>query len=267
MRARARRALASAAIVWLSMALGATAVVADQAEPTRPLHTRLKLTLGYDFTTGKYGGSERTDISYVPLTIHGEIDLWTVKLTVPYIRVSGPGGFIDGPSGPIATQGGVSEGVGDIIASGAYTLWPLTDWLPFIDLIGRIKFPTADENKGLGTGEFDYSIETELARTFGRFTPLGALGYRFTGSPPGTTLNDVLLASVGGVYQLNDPFSVGLFFDYRQASSASSDERRELVPFGAWKISPHWTTSLYAVIGFSDASPDGGVGVQLSYTF
>jgi len=255
-----------AAILLVCWSLGIVVLPARTAAQEQPLHTRLKLGLGYDFTTGTYGSSERTDISYLPLTVHGEVDLWTLKLVVPYIRIDGPGGFIDGPNGPIATESGVSEGLGDIIASGTYTLLPLASWMPFIDLIVRIKFPAADESKGLGTGEFDYTLETEIAHTFGKLTPLASLGYRFVGSPSGTNLNDVVLASAGGVYQVIDPLSLGVVFDYRQAAARSSDGRRELVPFATWTVSPHWTTSLYTVVGFSNASPDAGVGAQLSYT-
>lgn len=64
--------------------------------------------------------------------------------------------------------------------------------------IGLIKFPTASRAAGLGTGEFDFGVESAFFWSAGKFTPYATIGYRFLGSPPGTDLDDVLLGSIGG---------------------------------------------------------------------
>jgi hypothetical protein len=235
-----------------------------------PLYRKVKVSLGYHFSSGDYGESESTDIHYVPLVVTGEIDRWSAQLTVPYLSVSGPGGFIEGgPVGPLETNGD-GDGLGDIILRASYLLpwrdsWP--DWVPFIGLAGLVKFPTASRGDGLGTGEFDFGIDSELTWAIRPLTPFATLGGRFLGDLPDTELRNVFIGSVGAAYQVLDSVGAGLMLDYRQRSSSSSGNRLELVPFGAWKVIPHWSVEIYAAAGLASGSPDVGVGVQVGYTW
>ena len=49
---------------------------------------------GADYLTGKYGGTLATDVTYLPLTLR--YDAWplNLKLTVPYLRITGPGNVV-----------------------------------------------------------------------------------------------------------------------------------------------------------------------------
>jgi hypothetical protein len=238
-----------------------------ESAASEPLHTRFKLSLGYHYSSGTYGTSSTTEIAYVPLTAKAEIGPWSIQATVPYLRISGPAGFVEGPSGPIQTTSGQSDGLGDVLLRGSYTLQPHALWIPFIEAVGLIKFPTASRGDGLGTGKFDFGLESELFWSVGRFTPFATIGYRFLGSPPGSSLDDVLLGSVGGLYRIIERVQAGLFLDYRQASSAALGERLEVIPFGSWQLNKHWAADLYASAGLARGSPDAGTGLQLAYTW
>jgi len=232
-----------------------------------PLDPKFKVSLGYHFSSGTYGTSQTTDIAYIPLVARTEIGPWSIQGTIPYLRINGPAGFIQGPSGPIQTTGGQSDGLGDILLRGSYTIAPEAYWIPFVELVGIIKFPTASRGAGLGTGKFDFGIESDLFWSAGKFTPFAMIGYRFLGSPPGTDLDNVVVASLGGLYQLIDKVHVGVFLDYREAPSAAVGERLEVVPFGSWQIDTHWSADLYASAGLATGSPDAGTGLQLAYTW
>jgi hypothetical protein len=91
-----------------------------------------------------------------------------------------------------------------------------------------VKFPTADEDKGLGTGEFDYIGQLDLAKTFGRFTPLATVGYKVKTDAPGLELDNVWFASGGTAYQFDDIWSGGLTLDYQEASTDSAEDALEL---------------------------------------
>jgi hypothetical protein len=223
---------------------------------------RLKGTVGYHFSTGKYGTSERTDISYIPGTVEGIFDAWRLRLTFPYIRVDGGGTLVEGPTGPILTNGGTSDGLGDIIGAGSYTIWPIARWMPFVELWGRIKFPTADRDDGLGTGKFDYALETEISDVYGRFSPFVSVGYRFFG---GSELHDAWLASAGSFYQITTPLEAGIFVYFREAATSSSDHQLEALPFLSWKFARQFSLGTYVSAGILDGSPDVGTGVQVSY--
>jgi hypothetical protein len=222
--------------------------------------------MGYHFSSGDYGADEATDITYVPLSVQADIGSWAMKVTVPYLQVSGPDVVVEGPTGPVVASG-AAEGLGDIVLQGAYAVPPWARWMPFVDLIGKVKFPTADEDKGLGTGEFDGTVEIDLSQTVGKLTPSILVGYRFMGEPSGVDLNNVVIASAGAQYAVAPPVTVGLFLDYRQASSAFSEDLLELVPYASWRITRHWTTGLYVAAGLLEGSPDVSVGLHVSYRY
>jgi len=225
-------------------------------------------TIGYYFSTGKYGGSERTDISFVPLTVGARYDAWSLRLTVPWIRVDGVSDLTEDGSPPIVDGSvitGEGSGLGDVTLRGVYTIFPIRPWMPFVDLGARIKFPTADEDRGLGTGKFDYELQIEIARVFGRFTPFANVGYRFVGDPATFDLHNTWLASAGGVWRLRERINTGLFLYYQQSSSISAQDQLDLMPYIDWAITPIWSASSYVTAGLQTGSPDFGIGLQLTY--
>ena len=240
---------------------------ACECAATESVDPRFKLSLGYHYSSGTYGTSSTTEIAYVPLIAQVDVGSWSLQGTLQYLRISGPAGFVEGPNGPIQTTGGESDGLGDLLVRGSYTLAPVREWMPWVDLVGLVKFPTASRSDGLGTGKFDFGLESEFFFAAGRFTPLAIVGYRFLGSPPGTDLHDVFLGSIGATYRVIDTVHGGLYLDYRQAPSASIGERLELIPFLSWQLDSHWTVDTYASAGLAKGSPDAGTGLQLAYTW
>lgn len=250
----------SLAILIAVLACGEGRVEADEVS-----YQSYRAGIGYHYSSGDYGGTSTTNIVYVPVTARAEVGRWTLWGTIPYLRISGPGGIIQGPDGPIQTVGGVSEGLGDILMRGSYFFPSATPWIPLVELIGVVKLPTASASKGLGTGEFDVGAETELTWTIGDLSPFAMVGYRFLGSSPTIELNNVVESSIGAQYRIVHRTNLGLMLDYRQAASATSGERLELVPFASFRVQTHWAVDLYTSVGFADGSPKAGVGFQVSY--
>jgi hypothetical protein len=226
----------------------------------------IRASVGFHFSTGDYGTSDTTDIYYVPLVMRARSGAWTAWLTVPYLRISGGGGTVQGPQGPIATSGGTNDGLGDVLLRGSYLVSPFRRWLPYVELVSLVKFPTASERDGLGTGRFDFGFETEVSWDVGRFTPFGMIGYRFLGSSPSIPLHDVYVDSVGLQYRLFDRLDVGLLLDHRQSASKASGVRRELLPFASYRAGEHWWLGGYASAGLADGSPDAGVGIEVGWS-
>ena len=270
-----RRLLACCVLLGASVCGGHTAVADDplygapaSAAPARTIYRRFKASVGFHYSSGDYGTSDTTEIIYVPLVLTAEISRFRVQATIPYLHVDGPSeGIVEGPEGPIAGDG---DGLGDLPVRAGYLLprkvdWPL--WVPFVEIIGLVKFPTASRDDGLGTGEFDFGVDAELTWAIGRLTPVGAVGYRVLGDPPGFELDDVFAASAGAMFRIVDAVSIGALIDYREASSSSTGERLEIVPFASWKLATHWSVDPYVCAGLASGSPDGGVGVQFGYTW
>jgi hypothetical protein len=227
------------------------------------------LTTGLDYSTGKYGGTETTEIFYIPFTGKYEADEYTLKLTVPYLRVTGPGNvLIDlGPIGPASTTSTTQSGLGDIVVAGTYNMYEGRGNGTLVDVTAKIKFATADEAKGLGTGENDYALQADLYKTLGKNTVFGTLGYRVMGDPPGVTLNNVFYASLGVGHQYSQETSAGLILNLQEKAFPTGFPQQELTAYVSHKLGKTWKAQAYAVKGFSNGSPDWGAGAMFSAAF
>jgi len=250
--------------IWLyGMITAALATLPVAAEPG------FSLTTGLDYSTGKYGGTVSTDILYIPFTGQYEADKYTLKLTVPYLQVTGPGNVVIdvGPIGTPSTTTTRQSGLGDIVVAGTYNMYDRRANGTLVDATAKIKFATADEAKGLGTGKNDYALQADLYKTLGKNTVFGTLGYKVMGSPPGVTLNNVFYASLGAGHRYSQETSAGLILDLREKASATGDAQRELTAYVSHKLGKTWKAQAYAVKGFSNGSPDWGAGAMFTAVF
>lgn len=229
------------------------------------------ITSGVDYSSGKYGNNDRTDITSVPVIGKYEIDRLTLKLTVPYVTITGPGNVSPGIGkfkDTTATSRRTTEsGLGDIVAGATYNLYAGSAAVPVIDITGKVKFGTADQDKGLGTGENDYSAQVDLYKAYGDFTALAGLGYRVYGDTSSTPLDNVFYGSVGGTYKVASAATAGVVYDYRPAITSNGSPVSEATAFVNYKLNSNWKAQGYLVKGFADGSPDYGVGALVSYVY
>lgn len=236
--------------------------------------SELSVSTGFEYTSGDYGGLIDTDILYVPFTVKFETSKFQLRATAPWLRIEGPGSVVGGPDGGVVIGPGgggqTSEsGFGDIIVAATYNLYPSSSDspMPYLELTGKVKIPTADENDGLGTGKADFTVQLDAFKAFGAFTPFATVGYRFRGNPELFDVNDSFLFSAGGTTKLSEQMSVGASYDFREASTDFSDNVSEISPFVVFKPNDDWSINAYGVFGLSDGSPDHGGGLQLRRSF
>lgn len=255
-----------AALPVATLALAAVPGLATAEESS------FSLGIGAEYTTGDYGGDESVDEFYVPVTATVDFARVALRLTVPFLSVRAPElTTITGPDGqPVVGEGPTTteSGLGDVLAS--ITVFDVLsggggDYA--LDLTGKVKFGTADEDKGLGTGEQDYSLQGDLFRFFDRATLMGTLGYSFRGDPEGYDLDDTFYASVGASYLVTERSRVGAFFDFRDSSVAGSDTLQELSAWMSTRVGEHGNVQFYALAGFGDSSPDWGGGLSFNARF
>jgi hypothetical protein len=232
----------------------------------------LTLATGFDYTSGKYTGSEETQILYVPFIAKYETGPWAFRATVPYVRITGPGNVIGAGADRVTVPGAgtarrTESGLGDIVLSGFYNVLSERRSAVGLDIGAKLKLGTADETKGLGTGENDWSVQADVFKPLGAATLFGSLGHRWYGDPPGLDLKNVFYGSVGAAYRLQSETSAGVAYDYRPAITAGGGEISELTAFVTRRVSREWKVQPYLVLGFGKASPDWGAGAQLAYSF
>lgn len=231
----------------------------------------LKLSAGAEYTTGDFGGTEAIDQWYLPVTARYIINDYVFRLTVPYIQVTAPeGSIVSGGTVLPGTGTRTTEmGLGDVIAGMTLRDVLVTEFRSdmALDFTAKVKFATADESRGLGTGENDYTFQAELYKFYSRYTAFGILGYKFRGDPPGYNLNDSLLFLAGANTRLSQKLKTGLDFYYQQASYTGLDDQMELSAFLGYRLSNNRYLRGYLIQGLSDNSPDWGAGVLLTLSY
>ncbi len=231
------------------------------------LAEEVTLSTGLDYSRGKYGTPTTSETWYVPVVAKYETGPMIYKLTIPYLRITNPSVGPDGE--PLSGDcGSVESGLGDTVASADFLLLDgsRSDGL-MVDLIGKVKLPTANEDNCLGTGKTDYSAQIDLAQAFGAVSGFATLGWKKFGDPSDTDFHDPIFASLGLVTRLAPATSAGAVYDWRQKVTSDGDEIQEFTLYLTQRLSPSWRVQLYALKGFSDASPDSGGGLMLSHSF
>lgn len=238
--------------------------------------------VGLEYSTGDYGSVSDTHLWSVPFSAQFAMQGLTVRASLPWLRLTGPGDVIPGlgqvgsvkgrrkglPGTPSTSTRSSESGLGDLTGSVTYEL-PVggKDEMSF-DVTGRIKVPTADEDKGLGSGEFDYAIEAGVAQAMGPQLRLRAmLGYAVLGDNAATALDNVFYGSVGALFRFDERTSADLTLALGQATSSFAGRRADLTAAIHYDLGGGLRLKGYALKGFADGSPDYGAGVMLEVRF
>lgn len=227
------------------------------------------LKTGFDYTTGKYGTNTRTEITAIPFIGSYETGNWTLKASIPYVRITGSDNVVAGIGAVRRTSTAVrtDTGLGDLTTAATYSFVIDPKSQSGVDVTAKIKFGTADSDRGLGTGENDYWILIDPYTKIGNLTWFGGIGYGMLGSSDTLKLKDVVSANAGLSYKLDQQASVGAMLDYRSRSTDTGFAQRELTAFYSRKLGGGHKLQAYATKGFSDGSPDWGGGVNMAYNF
>lgn len=223
---------------------------------------------GVDYSSGDYGEVEDTTMLALPFSARLQTGNFSLRGSVSWLSIKGPDGVIPGDGGvtPGMGTGTVSRrnGIGDVNLAATYTL-PLSD-STFFDLTGKVKLPTADEDKFLGTGTTDFTAQGELSQVFDNLTVSLRGGRRFNGSNAAFQLQDAWLAGAG-LYVRSGDTTFGLDYDWREGSLPTSPDRSEATASVTHAFTPAVRLQAYGYTGFSDGSPNVGGGMQLLYRF
>ncbi len=230
---------------------------------------KLGVNVGLDYSSGKYGSPSRTETWALPLSLKYRTDTWSLRASTAWLRVKGNGNVTpegDPLNAPRAAS--TSEGWGDIVTTATYNLLDeRTTWVG-LDISGKIKFGTASAAKSLGTGKNDYTLQTEFFKPLkNQWTPFMSVGYKWKGDPQSIEYRDVWLGSVGADHRMSPTLSFGGSYDWQQAVTATSAPIREAMLYLNFRLNAASRLNLYAVGGFSNASPDWGSGLIYSRLF
>ena len=252
--------------------LGAVPALAED-EP------RVSLSTSVNYSVGDYGTGKDTTIVYVPFTLGVRpLDRFWLSLTVPFIyqdtqNVVITGGGVasrKGQKGKLAqpARSTTEDGLGDVLFKASVVLVEERDLIPEITPYLKIKFPTADVDRGLGTGEFDETLGVDVSKRliealFGYLT----LSYTFIGDPPGTDFHNSFGWSVGAAYAVLPPLSVFAFVEGATAIARGQADPVEVRVGAEYKLTKVLKLTGAVTRGLTDGAADWGVSAGLALRF
>jgi hypothetical protein len=230
---------------------------------------QFSLGAGFDYSSGKYGDAASTSILYVPVTGKYASGALTLELTVPYLSVTGPGGVVQGLGrvGPANRRNNTTteSGLGDVIASAGYRVYD--DDSLALDLAGKVKFGTANANRGLGTGKNDYAAQIDGYYVLEQATLMATAGYRIYGSPAGVTLHNAPYGTIGASHGFSNATSAGIMLNAAQSPGDAIAEKRDITVFVSHGMVGGTAVRATFLKGYTSGSPDYGFGVMITGYF
>jgi hypothetical protein len=232
-----------------------------------------------NYTVGDYGTGKDTTLVYVPFTLGvSPIDRLWLDVTVPFLYQSNQNVVLTG--GGVASRkqqkgklakpatSAAEEGIGDALGKVSFVLLQERPFLPEIEPYVKIKFPTADRDRGLGTGEFDETFGVDLSKNLiGDLYGFVTLAYTFIGSPPGSDLHNSFGWSVGAAYAIVPPVSIFAFLDGATSISPGQDDPLEVRVGVEFKLIKALKLTVTGTRGLSNGSPDWGASAGLALRF
>jgi peptidoglycan-associated lipoprotein len=103
---------------------------------------------------------------------------------------------------PFVRETWTGNDLGDLLLGGKFNLLTEHRQQPLaLALRGTVKLPTADEETGAGTGEFDYFTDVVVSKELSRRVEIsGYGGYAFRGDPVGVSVSDGLRWGLGAAF-------------------------------------------------------------------
>jgi hypothetical protein len=237
---------------------------------------RMFFNAGLGRFSGDYELPETTTMDVLNLSARWYLPRGEIEVSVPYLRVDGPADirFVGGQ--PVAVPGQppvdgelvaegqrTDSGIGDAVLQGEYYLVSGTTSRPWVIGLLRLKVPSGDEDRGLGTGAADVEAGFGLIQQYGPVHLLADASYTWVGSSDEFELRDVVRIG-GGVstpFGTNDRHNAYLYLENRTHMVRGSDDRRSLaLGVGtALDQARRLRLSASAFVGLSDTAEDYGM--------
>lgn len=185
---------------------------------------------------------------------------------------SGPrnerGEDISALTGQVLSQRTTVCGLGDLLLRGRYYLVEERDWTPLIAVTGRIKMPTADADRGLGTGKWDEGVGLEASKLLGdKWIAFLDGGYTIIGRPSGLNLRNQWWYDVGAGYYFTRTLIGSVYYEeYRSVVSGLVNIRDVLLSLD-YRATDEWRFNSALQLGVSNGAPDYGITIGVNRRF
>lgn len=160
-----------------------------------------------------------------------------------------------------------SDGFGDVELRLGYEAVAEEGRVPSVMPWAKVKFPTADDEAGLGTGKADAALGVSLFKRLGDVYASLEVSGTYIGRLPDVPLRNTLggTASIG--YRFAPRLVAYAFSTLRSSAVPGRRASAEVGLGGTYRLVPGLRAKLSATAGLTDSAPDFGLTVSLAYSF
>jgi hypothetical protein len=270
-------------------------VIALTFTAARPARAAGDLLFGADRSQGAFLSDDHLGLDSV--WIQGEWGGPSARIVVraPYVRVDNTGMLTFATDAPIVLGAGgpgkppwqtepageSASGLGDVLVGIRNQIMQSgKGHRPALSFEVDYKWATADKDKGLGTGEADYGAALDYTQPLSKaFQILGAVSYRWMGSPEGVHFDDRLRIEIGfGIVTAKTAWRLAgenvtpaladvPVYDVTGAATGvttSVSDYRVVRGEFVYRSGAGGSTRIFLLAGLNDSSPDLGFGVSFA---
>jgi hypothetical protein len=230
--------------------------------------TDVLLSIGGYFSSGDYGVdqetvNEKTKIYSLPVSLQVRHWPWTAKFSTSYSKFESTNPNTNSATSSEPLQR-TESGLGDSVLTLSHS-WLGADKQPLYSTAWlKIKIPTADERKDLGSGEFDYEPGFTVIK-LGNWSPFLKLSFRWRGDSPETNYHHQWQTTVGLSHKVSTQWQLSGFVSSRQASTDQGKTNTSAYLSFRYQVNRAWGVTPYLSRGLADGSPDYAVGWIVSF--
>jgi len=160
------------------------------------------------------------------------------------------------------------NGIGDINLVGKFLLLDEKEVMPAFALKGVVKTKSGDEEKGLGTGDLDYSVLAVASKGIGNLTLHGMLGYTFVGDNGDENIRNIFLYGLAADYGVTEKFHVvAEIAGNKHPDRRSPDNPLSSLVGVTYKVSEKVILDGGVRYGFNSSVPKWSTTIGVSLTF
>lgn len=284
---------------------------------------KFRLSTGISFSRGDYGQKSDTDVYSVPFSVKYSDGPLRLRVSIPWVRVDGPGSLLQTPEGRDGGSGGAiggsssssgseveldddgidgtdddldvdddgiddgesgggtdagggtggaatiadrrRSGFGDVTIAATYSLALGQNF--YFEPTAKVKLPTAERSKRLGTGKVDATLAADLVKTVGKASLYLHGRRKFAGRPDGSTIRSTWGAGGGASVRLARGIAMGADYDWQQSAYRGRKASSEITGWTNFRLNRAIGLTIYAGTGLNANSADFMSGCSISYRF
>lgn len=205
----------------------------------------LELDAGY--MSGDFGTSTTSRLFSLSPTLGYVALRHDFSVTLPFLTLANE------TAGTSSTE----SGLGDLVLRAGAVLIPEHASGLSVNGSVAVKLPTADETRGLGTGETDYGAFAAVHQRLRTYKLSLTAGYLQSGDPPGVDLHNGFSYGIGLSRRLARTTLYGSY-ERRQAVVSGFEDPQELAAGFFHLLGADYAVKGQVFFGLNDGGPDGG---------